>query len=175
METFSKWIIGWIFVMIPGFIYMIGILCLIQYNPKYKLFNYIKTYKSFFPYIFISLVLFSYIIGLSAHYSFEQIYHWFFEKEKLPPVHSDYYQFYIDLSYYYQYLVMWRHLFISTLFLFLILLLPKYRDFVKWPIWLFFIMAIIVVLLCYLDFREILNKIVPDNPMYKTQQGLNYH
>jgi hypothetical protein len=175
MEEFSKWIINWTFIMIPGIIYLLFMILIIQYNAKFNLYNFIKVHLNYLPYIFILSILFSYIIGLSAHYSLEQIIHPLNLNKGSDQKTSMYYQYYIDLSYYYQNLVMWRHLLISIFFLFLTLLLPKYRNFLKWPVWIVFIIVMCVIILSYLHSRELLINLDCSNQVYKIQQELNYH
>jgi hypothetical protein len=172
MEAVSKWIIGWIYVMIPGFIYIIGIFLLWQYNTKGKFFKVRKINPSFFPYILILLIIFSYVIGLSAHYTFEKIYNWICHVTVVKKA-SNNLQFRFDWSYYYQYLIMWRHLFISILCLFIILVFSKYRKNLKWPIWFIFIIALIIILITYLEQKQILKSLDPNDSKYQIEQELS--
>jgi hypothetical protein len=133
MESFYKQITDWLFVIAPGFIYLCSFFFLfLSFRKKYNL-EFIKSSREYFPYIIILLIFFSYIVGMSIHLDSQVIiyfigdhckncnYKFGCEAEKLIRLKinakniPDMGNVLIGSSY--NVLVMFRHLFISTILL----------------------------------------------------------
>ena len=116
----SENVLNYIYLILPGFVYLIAIFVLLQAYTDNYLYNLLNKNKNLLPYIGILLVVFSFAAGYIIHLAFEffihLFHHQFYEEAKkisnVPERESR--KIWIDT---YAILVTIRHLFLSTLVL----------------------------------------------------------
>jgi hypothetical protein len=170
METVTKWIVGWLYLMIPGFVYLVGLFLLWQHLTRDKFFKMKEFHSGWFPYFFILIIIFSYIIGLSAHLTFQKVLYWFSQDfaKVAKELKNKLLKFQIDLAYCYQYLVMWRHLFLATFLLGVILFIKEFKSKIKWVVLIVFIIILLIIGLTYIKQKEIYKSFDEKDPKYTT-------
>jgi hypothetical protein len=119
MPKLSNYLLRFIYLTVPGFIYLIGAFYLLQAFTDNYLMDVMVRNKEYNFYLGILVVIFSFIIGFIMHLAEQKILHWIFPKFKKP---ADFLfgmsdvqkQSWDDVS---AILVLIRHLIISTVFL----------------------------------------------------------
>jgi len=168
MKDFTRWIMAWLYLMIPGFIYLLAIFFILQrFTNDYIL--KLSNIHLMLPYISILTIIASYTTGLTIHYAFEKVLQTIrskkkreSENQKLSDLDSKPSEFRADWSYYYAFLVMFRHLFISTIILGISLWLwfnHKSKPELAWTFLLTGITFSLIILIAYYKFKDVLKRL----------------
>ena len=135
-ENLSKWVRDVMYVLIPGIIYLIDIILLLQLKFDFDFISILKDYDDY-SFFFISIIiLISYVVGYAIGRAISVI-HCLFNCNKSRKKFEDQNKLFINsnedsvkkqkeisLKYYTQ-LILIRNLFLSVLFLFLIICFPE--------------------------------------------------
>ena len=139
---------------LPGFFYLLGVVVLIKAFTEIDLIEKIKNNPKFALYISILVVVFSFIIGLTAHLALQQVKTWLmfiFDYRGPKPLKG--YELFNSV---YGVLIMFRHLIISILFL--VISIGTYLNRTKKKLkkrWFFSIMYILSISILLLAYRKI--------------------
>jgi len=172
MKSFlSDYLIIFQNLTLPGFLYLLGVLFLIQARTTIKIDKIIeKENKELYPYIIILIIVLSFIIGLIAHLAEKEIFSFFKLNNAINnklKCSND--QEYSDNVYGVQILI--RHLIFSISFLvFSIAIYFKKEGKKITQKWFFIIMYLIlfsVLTLAYLKIKDILDQLRKGKPNSK--------
>jgi hypothetical protein len=143
---------------VPGFIYLLGILLLIQAYTNIKVFNNIDKIKELYLPISILVVVFSFILGLVIFLAEQQIIGQYVIGPSPDPTKIQYAKFYQNV---YCALIMIRHLIISIFFLVSALIVYLYKERKplahKWLFTIMYLVLIVVLTLAYIKIKDILD------------------
>jgi hypothetical protein len=165
MQPLSKYVLRFINLMLPGFIYLTGTFILLQSYTNNFVGDLFIKYRDFIFYVSILIVVFSYACGFIMHLAEERILHWIypkFSKESSLFTEKDPEKEFIQTwSEVYSVLIMIRHLFYSSALLGISLLIwiKKHGQLeLQTPFLVTFITICIIILLAYHKERGFLVK-----------------